>query len=418
MTTLYQVDHREEPGHGVVHLHRGPVGPTGPAPLQPCKGVSCWFDPRSRGLPTDIWIELDEVDRRDLERLLGPEGPTLLGQTVEVGLAVDERAVPWVGPAARLAALELARTEPPASDQAVWAVEAALLWAALEDLGLGCPEKLEAEVEAMLPALDARRLPSSVDPVLALAIALAHEWADPYSESYRLVPQDETSGKAGDWPELAAALAGLRPAEASTKGVFMGGTDDWSMHDQLWIWLPDAFFPDGDFSGLATLERIPKGLSRRLRITLSRPEDTTVPLFVRLVTSDATGPVVVAVDAMLIDGRQYVSEMDEPSDVIGEELRVEIVEDLNAKLFDDKAFVKRCAQQSARLALRHERLGQKDRARRLWFLAESYHRSADEHPTADEARAAATDEWGEDGPQAPPHLPESDAAGRDSNEDE
>ena len=389
MTTTYSVESPDGPGRGIVHLTSGPIGPAGPAPLIPVPGVVCWFDPRRIGPPTDIWVDLDEVADAVLADLLGLEGPVFRQKSSAGQVTVDEAALAWLEPGYRLAALELARAAPTGnSNPDLWAAEAALLRATLEDFGFERPDRLDQEVAAMLPALDVARLSEPIHPVLIEALALAHELADPSDDAYLRLPPDDGVIRS-DWSGLAVALDALDPAPSVRVPVTMGRDDDWSLHDLLWFWLPADFYPDGEFGGRVVLKQQRQGLRRQLEIELSRPPDCSTPLFVRLVTATATDPTVVAVDAMLIDDGRYVSKMAHPPGVVDGELRVEILSDLNTGLLDGAAFGRSRGQQSGQLALRHERLYRREQARRSWYLAESYHRGAGESATADAARAEA-----------------------------
>jgi hypothetical protein len=398
MTTSYTVTREGEPDSDLLHLWACPVGPAGPAPLIPVEGVVCRFDAQRAGPPTEIWIDLNEVDAQILEDVLGPAGAQLLHPDPAPHLDVIDQELGWLEAGSRLAALELARRVPSRRRvDALWALEAALLRAALADFGLERPELLDDEVEAMLPALGAARSAGLDDPILALAVALAHEFADPNAEAFGYIPPDDGSYR-GEWPEVAAALRQLRPARLDRKLVTMGD-DDWSLHDLLWLWLPNDFFPDGDFIGLATMEQWRAGLRKRLKITLARPEGISVPLFVRLVTASDSDPTVVAVDAMFLDetGTHYVATLDRPSGLVDDRLRIEVLEKLHTPLDDDATFSQQCGRQAALLALRSDRAGDSHGASRQWYLSQAYHRTAGDENAADEAgkRARLVDDDGD-----------------------
>jgi len=390
MTTTYVVDQIDGPGRGVVHLRSGPVGPAGPAALIPIAGLSCWFAAGEPGPPTDLWINLEELDPDLLGQIVGPEGPSLASTKAVERLTFESSTLPWIEPASRLAALELARQAPTAGPQPeLWALEASLLRSVLADLGFDRPDKLDEEIETMLPALDAGLLGEPIDPIFVLALALAHEAANPLGDAYQRLPADDGM-LMGGWSEVAAALDGLRPDRPASELVTMSAGDDWSLHDLLWMWLPDSFFPDGEFAARATMLQERQGLKKVLHITAERPPSDDVPLFVRLLTNTATDPTVIAADATLLEGNQYKSHMNHPRGIVDGQLRVEILADLGTKILDDREFARECGEQSARLALRAERTLDRDEARRRWFLSESHHRSSGNDEAADQARKAAT----------------------------
>lgn len=419
MSETFQVSYLEGPGVGVVHLQAGVSGPAGPAPVQPAAGVACWFDPLRHGLPTDFWIDLDLVDVATLQLLLGPDGPLAKASSPPSQLTVEPDDLVWLGAGSRLAALELVRSGPVATGApALWAVEAALLQSSLVSQGLGVRERLEDEVEAMLPALDERRQAGTPDDIAVYATALAHAVADPFSEAYgRLGADLGVGGSLVSWPELDIALDALRPASLAAVPTFLDGGDPLAIHDQLWTWLPRSYFPGGEFSGLVFVEQQRKGLKRRLRILMTRPADETAAIFVRLVANGTGDPEVLAIDAMLAEDEWLVAEMDEPASMKTGTVRVEAVDDLARPLLDEAEFDTAKATQWARLALSNERARDRNNASRQWYLSESFHRKANSGAVADIAARWAAGESGESESLLRPFWAEGDSAPRLDEDD-
>jgi hypothetical protein len=207
--------------------------------------------------------------------------------------------------------------------------------------------------------------------------------------------------------DLWELLSGLTPLSGGKVPALMGDADV-AGHDQLWIHLPSALFPDGGFASLAVAEAIRDGFDRRLRISVSCDSSSGQPLFVRLIDPTTDPLRIIAIDALQIEQDAYQTTMDVPAGFDFDQTRVEVVANLDLPLLDDAAHAGQRGRQWAILALAAERSGSADRAVRFWRLAERLHQVAGQPRLSDEAaeraRSAAS------GTRPEPFLAESSEA--------